>query len=64
MQVRRFSFHCPVPQQSLKSRIAAVLNVGKKTIKRNRAHIMEKMMAGSLAALVKMAAELSANTRV
>jgi FixJ family two-component response regulator len=33
----------------LNKRIAAVLNVGGKTIKFHRAHIMEKMTAASLA---------------
>jgi FixJ family two-component response regulator len=42
-------------------RIAAALNVGEKTVKFHRAHIMEKMMAGSLAALVKMAIDLAVN---
>lgn len=49
----------------LNKQIAAALNVGEKTVKFHRAHIMEKMMAGSLAALVKMAIDLSAdNTKI
>ncbi len=47
----------------LNKQIAAVLNVGEKTVKFHRAHVMTKMVAGSLAALVKMAIELSANTQ-
>lgn len=46
---------------TLNKKIAAELNVGEKTVKFRRAHIMEKMMAGSLAALVKMAIDLAAN---
>ncbi len=45
----------------LNKQIAAALNVGEKTVKFHRAHIMEKMMAGSLAALVKMAIDLAAH---
>ncbi len=49
----------------LNKQIAAALNVGEKTVKFHRAHIMEKMMAGSVAALVKMAIDLSAyNTKI
>lgn len=49
----------------LNKQIAAALNVGEKTVKFHRAHIMQKMMAGSLAALVKMAVDLAAdNTRI
>lgn len=49
----------------LNKQIAVVLNVGEKTVKFHRAHIMEKMMAGSLAALVKMAVDLGAsNTKI
>lgn len=39
-------------------RIAATLDITEKTVKFHRAHIMEKMMAGSLAALVEMAINL------
>ncbi len=39
-------------------RIAATLDITEKTIKFHRAHIMEKMMAGSLPALVRMAIDL------
>jgi FixJ family two-component response regulator len=42
----------------LNKQTAAALDVGEKTIKFHRAHIMEKMNAGSLAALVKMAIDL------
>ena len=42
----------------LNKQIGALLNIGEKTVKFHRAHIMAKMMAGSLAALVKMAIEL------
>jgi len=45
---------------TLNKQIAAALNVGEKTVKFHRAHVMEKMMAGSLAALVKMAIDLAA----
>lgn len=44
--------------------IAAALDVGEKTVKFHRAHIMEKMVAGSLAALVKMALDLGINTKI
>jgi FixJ family two-component response regulator len=43
----------------LNKQVAAALNVGGKTVKFHRAHIMEKMMAESLAALVKMAIDLA-----
>ena len=43
----------------LNKQIAAALNVGEKTVKFHRAHIMEKMIARSLAALVKMAVDLA-----
>jgi FixJ family two-component response regulator len=39
-------------------RIAATLDITEKTVKFHRAHIMAKMMAGSLAALVQMAVDL------
>ena len=39
-------------------RIAATLDITEKTVKFHRAHIMEKMTAGSLAALVEMAIDL------
>jgi FixJ family two-component response regulator len=42
----------------LNKQTAVALNVGEKTIKFHRAHIMAKMNAGSLAALVKMAIDL------
>ena len=42
----------------LNKQIAAKLNTAEKTIKFHRAHIMEKMGAGSLAELVSMAADL------
>jgi FixJ family two-component response regulator len=42
----------------LNKQIAAKLNTVEKTIKFHRAHIMEKMQAGSLAELVRMAADL------
>ena len=48
----------------LNKQIAAALNVGEKTVKFHRAHIMEKMVAGSLAALVKMALDLGVNTKI
>ncbi len=44
--------------------IAFALNIGEKTVKFHRAHIMEKMIAGSLAALVKMAIDLGVNTKI
>jgi FixJ family two-component response regulator len=43
----------------LNKQIAATLEVAEKTIKFHRAHIMEKMQAGSIAALVKMALDLA-----
>ena len=50
---------------TLNKQIAAELNIGEKTVKFHRAHIMEKMAAGSLAALVKMAIDLAVtNTKV
>jgi FixJ family two-component response regulator len=42
----------------LNKQIAANLNTVEKTIKFHRAHIMEKMQAGSLAELVRMAGDL------
>ena len=42
----------------LNKQIAAELNTVEKTIKFHRAHIMEKMAAGSLAELVRMAGDL------
>jgi FixJ family two-component response regulator len=42
----------------LNKQIAAKLNTAEKTIKFHRAHIMEKMGAGSLAELVQMAVDL------
>ena len=39
-------------------RIAATLDITEKTVKFHRAHIMQKMLAGSLAALVEMAIDL------
>ena len=42
----------------LNKQIAAKLNTVEKTVKFHRAHIMEKMDAGSLAELVRMAADL------
>jgi FixJ family two-component response regulator len=48
----------------LNKQIAAALNVGEKTVKFHRAHIMEKMMAWSLAALVKMAIDVGVNTKI
>ena len=39
-------------------RIAAILGIREKTIKFHRAHVMEKMKAGSLPALVRMAIAL------
>jgi FixJ family two-component response regulator len=48
----------------LNKQTAAALNVGEKTIKFHRAHIMEKMNAGSLAALVKMAIDLGVYTKI
>ena len=39
-------------------RIAVTMDITEKTVKFHRAHIMEKMMAGSLAALVQMAIDL------
>lgn len=48
----------------LNKQIAAALNVGEKTVKFHRAHIMEKMVAGSLAALVKMAIDVGLNTKI
>lgn len=39
-------------------RIAATLDITEKTVKFHRAHMMEKMMAGSVAALVQMAIDL------
>jgi FixJ family two-component response regulator len=47
----------------LNKQTAAALNVGEKTIKFHRAHIMEKMNAASLAALVKMAIDLGVYTK-
>lgn len=41
---------------------ACALNVGEKTVKFHRAHIMQKLGAGSLAALVKMAIDLAVTT--
>jgi FixJ family two-component response regulator len=46
---------------TLNKQIAVALKIGEKTVKFHRAHIMEKMMAGSLAALVKMAIDLAIN---
>jgi FixJ family two-component response regulator len=48
----------------LNKQIAAELSIGEKTVKFHRAHIMEKMVAGSLAALVKMALDLGVNTKI
>lgn len=48
----------------LNKQIAAALNVGEKTVKFHRAHIMKKMVARSLAALVKMALDLGVNTKI
>src|SRR5690349_14200446 len=48
----------------LNKQVAAALHVGEKTVKFHRAHIMEKMVAGSLAALVKMALDLGINTKI
>ena len=48
----------------LNKQIAAAMNVGEKTVKFHRAHIMEKMVAGSLAALVKMALDLGGITKI
>jgi FixJ family two-component response regulator len=48
----------------LNKQIAAALNVGEKTVKFHRAHIMEKMVAASLAALVKMALDLGVNIHI
>jgi FixJ family two-component response regulator len=42
----------------LNKQIAAKLNTSEKTVKFHRAHIMEKMDAGSLAELVRMATDL------
>jgi FixJ family two-component response regulator len=42
----------------LNKQVAARLNVGEKTIKFHRAHVMGKMLAGSLAVLVRMAIDL------
>jgi FixJ family two-component response regulator len=42
----------------LNKQIAAKLNTAEKTIKFHRAHIMEKMQAGSVAELVRMAGDL------
>ena len=42
----------------LNKQIAAKLNTAEKTIKFHRAHIMEKMQAGSVAELVRMAVDL------
>jgi len=42
----------------LNKQIAAILSVGEKTIKFHRAHVMQKMQAGSLPALVQMAVAL------
>ena len=43
----------------LNKQIAAALNVGVKTVKFHRPHIIQKMVAGSLAALVKMAIDMA-----
>ena len=43
----------------LNKQIAATLEVSERTIKFHRAHIMEKMQAGSIAALVRMAIDLA-----
>jgi FixJ family two-component response regulator len=48
----------------LNKQTASTLNVGEKTIKFHRAHIMDKMNAGSLAALVKMAIDLGIYTPI
>jgi FixJ family two-component response regulator len=42
----------------LNKQIAGRLNTVEKTIKFHRAHIMDKMAAGSLAELVRLAADL------
>ena len=42
----------------LNKQIGAKLHIIEKTVKSHRAHIMEKMGAGSLAELVRMAADL------
>jgi FixJ family two-component response regulator len=48
----------------LNKQIAAAMNVGEKTVKFHRAHIMKKMMAGSFAALVKMAIDLAVKSTI
>ena len=48
----------------LNKQTAVELNVGEKTVKFHRAHIMRKMIAGSLAALVKMAIVLGVHTEI
>jgi FixJ family two-component response regulator len=42
----------------LNRQIAAELNTVEKTVKFHRAHLMEKMVAGSVAELVRLAGEL------
>ena len=48
----------------LNKQIAAELKIQEKTIKFHRAHIMEKMVAGSLAALVRMAIDLEVHNKI
>src|SRR5581483_1169290 len=48
----------------LNKQIAVELNIQEKTVKFHRAHIMKKMVAGSLAALVKMAIDLEVHNKI